>query len=75
MDVVFVDAGHTYPYVKSDTENALSMLRPGGVILWHDYLQVLHPDVTQCLYEYRLAGLPIYHLRGTTLALHYSHSG
>lgn len=72
MDIVFVDAGHTYPYTKSDTGNALKMIRPGGVILWHDYLQVLHPDVTQCLYEYALNGLPIHHLRGTNLAVHYS---
>ena len=75
VDVVFVDAGHTYYYTKSDTENALKMVRPGGVVLWHDYLQVLHPDVTQCLYEQALDGLPIYHLRGTNLAVYHQPRG
>lgn len=71
VDLVFVDAGHAYDYVKADTENALKMLRPGGVILWHNYMDVLCPDVTQCLYEFCFHGLPIYHLRGTYLAIHH----
>lgn len=37
MDLIFVDADHTYPFVRNDTEKALEMLAPGGVILWHDY--------------------------------------
>jgi len=69
MDLVFIDAGHTYRYVNSDTKNALNMIRPGGVILWHDYMQVLHPDVTQYLVQLAKEGLKIYHLRGTSLAV------
>ncbi len=72
MDLVFVDAGHTYRYVKSDTEKALKMLRPGGVILWHDYNQLLHPDVMQCLCEEAQSGVRIGHLRGTSLAVHFN---
>ena len=37
MDMVFIDASHSYSYVKSDTEAALRMLSPTGTILWHDY--------------------------------------
>ena len=37
MDLIFVDASHTYRYVSSDTVKAFEMLSPGGVILWHDY--------------------------------------
>jgi predicted O-methyltransferase YrrM len=37
-DLVFVDAGHEYELVRSDTEKALDMLAPNGVILWHDYV-------------------------------------
>jgi len=33
------------------------MIRPGGVIIWHDYMQVLHPDVTRLLYEYAISAL------------------
>jgi predicted O-methyltransferase YrrM len=71
MDLVYVDAGHSYACVRSDTENALNMLKSQGVILWHDYLSVLNPDVTQCLYEYAKGGLKIHNLRGTRLAVHY----
>lgn len=70
IDLVFVDAGHTYEYVRSDSGIALRMLRPGGVILWHDYLRVLHPDVTQYLCELSASGVPVRHLRGTGLAVH-----
>lgn len=37
MDLIFIDASHSYSYVKSDTEAALKMLSPEGSILWHDY--------------------------------------
>ncbi|MEE2642264.1 MAG: class I SAM-dependent methyltransferase [Planctomycetota bacterium] len=37
MDLVFVDADHTYEFVRNDSSKAMEMLAPGGVILWHDY--------------------------------------
>jgi predicted O-methyltransferase YrrM len=36
MDFVFVDGYHSYEYVKNDTEKGWEMLRPGGIIAWHD---------------------------------------
>jgi predicted O-methyltransferase YrrM len=36
-DLVFVDGGHTYDLVVNDTQQALAMLRPGGIIVWHDF--------------------------------------
>lgn len=36
-DLIFIDGSHAYSYVKSDTEKALEMVAPGGIILWHDY--------------------------------------
>ncbi len=36
MDLVFVDGAHTAEYVKNDSEKGWRMLRPGGVICWHD---------------------------------------
>lgn len=35
--LVFVDGSHAYDYAKADTETALKLLKPGGVIIWHDY--------------------------------------
>lgn len=37
MDLIFIDASHSYSYVKADTQAALKMLSPDGTILWHDY--------------------------------------
>jgi predicted O-methyltransferase YrrM len=36
-DLVFVDGGHSYEVVSSDTANALRLVRPGGVVVWHDF--------------------------------------
>ena len=74
-DLIFVDGSHAYSYVESDTEKALRMLAPGGVILWHDYGG--DPRTTDGVYRY-LNGLhqrmPLVHLRGTTLAAYRSPS-
>jgi hypothetical protein len=64
-DVVFVDGSHAYSYVVSDTEKALRMVQPGGLVLWHDY----SPDcsgVFQALNQLTRR-LPLVHIRGTTL--------
>ena len=37
LDLIFIDGGHSYECVKSDTENALKVLAKGGCILWHDF--------------------------------------
>jgi predicted O-methyltransferase YrrM len=71
IDVVFIDGSHAYDYVKSDTENALKLLRNSrGLILWHDYGE--WDGVTIALNEYhakdrRFTGLKC--VEGTTLAL------
>jgi predicted O-methyltransferase YrrM len=36
VDFCFIDAGHSYECVKNDTEKALSVMRPGGLVVWHD---------------------------------------
>lgn len=37
FDSVLIDGGHDAEIVVSDTQKALSVLRPGGLILWHDF--------------------------------------
>ena len=39
IDLVFIDGGHDYATVKSDTNNAIDMLRKDrpACIFWHDY--------------------------------------
>jgi predicted O-methyltransferase YrrM len=64
-DVVFVDGSHAYSYVVSDTAKALRMIRPGGLVLWHDYSPEC-PGVFRALNELG-ARLPLVHVDGTTL--------
>jgi predicted O-methyltransferase YrrM len=37
FDTVLIDGGHSEEVVLSDTDKALSVMRPGGLILWHDF--------------------------------------
>jgi hypothetical protein len=72
-DLIFVDGSHAYSYVKSDTEKALRMLKPGGVILWHDYKawDSASRGVVRFLGELRQR-LRLVHLQGTTLVAYRS---
>ncbi len=49
VDLMFVDGAHSYEYVLSDTEAAWKMVKPGGLILWHDYDSRWWPGVTRAL--------------------------
>ena len=66
-DVVFVDGSHAYSYVVSDSERALELVAPGGLVLWHDYAGPRHaPGVYRALSELAQR-LPLVRLEGTTL--------
>ncbi len=38
MDLIFIDGGHTFSIVKNDSEKSFEMIKPNGIILWHDYV-------------------------------------
>lgn len=66
-DVVFVDGSHAYSYVMSDSEKALVLVRPGGIVLWHDYAGPDHsPGVYRALNELH-EQLPLVRIAGTML--------
>lgn len=68
-DLIFIDGSHALSYIKNDTEKALRMVRPGGVILWHDY-RGKHVRPTRDVYRYLNQlhrTLPLTHIRGTSL--------
>jgi hypothetical protein len=67
-DVVFVDGSHAYSYVTSDSAKALAMVRPGGLVLWHDYSPEC-PGVFRALNKLARR-LPLVHVEGTTLVAH-----
>ena len=69
MDLVFIDASHSYSYVKSDTEAALRMLSETGTIAWDDY--TYYPGIFAYLHELApTLDRPLYHILGTRLALY-----
>ena len=67
IDLFFIDGAHSYEYVRSDTENALNTIKPGGIILWHDYTNVI--DVTEYLNELS-STKPIYRINHTSIAVY-----
>ncbi len=67
MDLIFVDGSHAYSYVVSDTQKALKMLAPGGIVLWHDY-RGRHRTIDVYKALNALAKeLPLRHIKGTSL--------
>ena len=40
FDSVLVDGGHEPEFVINDTRKAMEVLRPGGLILWHDFCPI-----------------------------------
>lgn len=69
MDIVFVDGNHTFPFIHSDTENAIKMLSPQGIIIWHDFDFIFH----RAIFDYlnRLAkSHKIYSVPKTRFALY-----
>ena len=66
FDMVFIDGCHYRDYVRADTENALKHLRPGGVIVWHDYGDL--KDVSRVVDE-TARRVTVRVVRGTRLAV------
>lgn len=73
-DVVFIDGDHSKDGVSKDTFLSRCILRKGGIIIWHDYNEVMDRsgkpavDVAEFLHEERDAGHDIKHVEGTWLA-------
>lgn len=67
MDLIFIDGGHSYRHVSSDTENALRMVSDRGIIVWHDF-NAQHRDVHRFL---RRLGKrkKLYHILDTRLVV------
>jgi predicted O-methyltransferase YrrM len=64
MDFVFVDGAHSADYVRNDSEKGWEMLRPGGIIMWHDCVPN-HPDVAKFV---KASTWSPKRIRGTSLA-------
>lgn len=69
VDLFFIDGAHSYEYVRSDTLNALACIRPGGVIVWHDYGRWGVNGVSKWLHELASSGRSVYRFPGSSLAI------
>jgi predicted O-methyltransferase YrrM len=67
-DVAFVDGDHSYKVVVHDSNLARRIVRPGGIIIWHDVVNPVTPDVKRALEEFRERGWPIKQVDQTWLA-------
>lgn len=73
VDLVLVDADHSYRFVSADSEHAFRMLAPGGVIVWDDY--AWDPQFPECVGVTRylnelMESRPCFRIEGTRLAIH-----
>jgi predicted O-methyltransferase YrrM len=70
VDMAFVDGAHHYAAVKSDTQNALQMVRPGGMIVWHDFANYGdYNDVTRAILD-MLPAAEVVEVANTQLAVY-----
>jgi predicted O-methyltransferase YrrM len=67
IDAAFIDGDHSYAGVMHDSRLARALLRPGGIIVWHDY-QNPAVEVTAALDELHGNGWPIECIQGSWLA-------
>jgi predicted O-methyltransferase YrrM len=71
VDFIFIDASHSAPYVRNDTEVALRLIgNRNGLIVWHDYGG--WPGVTEVLEDYQAKDArlgQLVNVVGTSLAL------
>lgn len=68
FDYIFIDGGHDYETIKTDTANALKMARKDSVIIWHDYNSQIHGDVTRFINGEHSQHHALFHVEHTMLA-------
>lgn len=66
-DVVFIDGDHGRAHVEEDSRWAAEVVRPGGMIVWHDYGNPT-VEVTEVLDALQAGGRDIKQIVGTWLA-------
>ena len=69
-DLVFIDGDHSCRAVLSDSMNALRLIKPGGLIVWHDFQK--HDGVTKALLHLHRTDRRFFRMRlikGTSLAI------
>jgi predicted O-methyltransferase YrrM len=66
-DAVFIDGDHSRLAVARDSMLARALVRPGGIIIWHDVGNT-GVEVTEVVEQLHNNGWPIQHVEGSWLA-------
>lgn len=69
VDLVFVDASHSYEAVLNDSRRAFEMVKPEGLVIWDDYHPIHGPGVMRALAEID-AEKGVVWITGTRLAVY-----
>jgi len=67
IDLFFVDGAHSFEYIESDTKNAFRCVKDTGIILWHDYGDIM--DVTEFLNELSKSK-PLFRINFTSIVVY-----
>jgi hypothetical protein len=65
IDLVFIDGNHSHQAVLFDTRVALHVLRPGGLVAFHDYKSRHDPEVEIAVQELIESGAKLIRVVGT----------
>jgi glycosyltransferase involved in cell wall biosynthesis/predicted O-methyltransferase YrrM len=68
FDFVFVDGDHSHDLVRNDTHKAFELLKPGGIIMWHDY-SPKSPGLVEFFREFTQRQ-PLFRIRSTCLLVY-----
>ena len=68
QDFIFIDGGHDYETVKSDSENAFRIIKADGVIVWDDYSNE-QPGVYKYLNELFKTKPFLFQIKNTSLVV------
>jgi len=52
LDVVYIDADHSYEAVKKDLEFSFKKIKNNGIIMGHDYTNGMFPEVVRAVDEF-----------------------
>ena len=68
-DLVFVDGSHARSYVESDSTKAMRIVKPGGLVLWHDYAGAGHAPGVFAALNALATTVSLRHVDGTTFVM------
>lgn len=70
VDAFFIDGDHSRAAVEHDSNLAKQCVKPGGIIIWHDYHGQGRVDVREVLHDFvkHQVGRDIRYVEGTWLA-------